>query len=180
MPTAGPSPRRATGTTKAPRFVLACRFATRRKSPAFRPKKIPGRVPAREKILDAPAIHLLLVEDHADTAPRHGPNARALRLSRDRGLMHRAEGCAETAAAHETVDDNGRTLPIRLVISDLGLPDGSGTELMRRNSPRNTTLPASPSADFGMEDDVRRAEAAGFWRHLTKPVDFGASPRQYP
>jgi len=25
---------------------------------------------------------------------------------------------------------------------------------------------------FGMEDDVRRSEMAGFARHLTKPVDF--------
>jgi CheY-like chemotaxis protein len=25
---------------------------------------------------------------------------------------------------------------------------------------------------FGMEDDVKRAEEAGFSRHLTKPVDF--------
>lgn len=25
---------------------------------------------------------------------------------------------------------------------------------------------------FGMEEDVRRAEEAGFSRHLTKPVDF--------
>ena len=58
-----------------------------------------------------------------------------------------------------------------LVISDLGLPDGSGHDLMRR-------LKASHDLDgiclsgYGMDEDVARSLDAGFREHLTKPVNF--------
>ena len=132
------------------------------------PEKSPP-IPA-ERDLKAPATRLLLVEDHADTAH---VLARMLRRSGFHVTVATciAQGLAETAAAHETVDANGRTHPIRLVISDLGLPDGSGTELMRELSEKYH-LAGIALSGFGMEDDVRRAELAGFWRHLTKPVDF--------
>jgi len=131
-------------------------------------KKSPAAPAQRDR--EAPATHLLLVEDHADTAH---VMARMLRRSGFHVTVASciAQGLAETAAAHETVDANGRTHPIRLVISDLGLPDGSGTELMRELS-ENYHLPGIALSGFGMEDDVRRSEMAGFWRHLTKPVDF--------
>jgi signal transduction histidine kinase len=131
--------------------------------------KKPPPAPA-QKDLEAPATHLLLVEDHADTAH---VMARMLRRSGFHVTVASciAQGLAETAAAHETVDANGRTHPIRLVISDLGLPDGSGTELMRELSEKYH-LAGIALSGFGMEDDVRRSEMAGFWRHLTKPVDF--------
>jgi signal transduction histidine kinase len=132
------------------------------------PEKSPP-IPAKND-LETPATRLLLVEDHVDTA---NVMARMLRRSGFHVTVAAsiAQGLAETAVAHETVDANGRTHPIRLVISDIGLPDGSGTELMRELSEKYH-LPGIALSGFGMEDDVRRAEAAGFWRHLTKPVDF--------
>ena len=60
---------------------------------------------------------------------------------------------------------------MRLVISDLGLPDGSGYDLMRKLR-ADHRLRGIALSGFGMEEDVRRAEEAGFSRHLTKPVDF--------
>ena len=58
-----------------------------------------------------------------------------------------------------------------LVVSDLGLPDGSGLDLMnylrQRYGLRGIAL-----TGFGMEDDVANSRAAGFVEHLVKPVHF--------
>jgi CheY-like chemotaxis protein len=59
-----------------------------------------------------------------------------------------------------------------LVVSDIGLPDGSGLDLMRHIRTRFDT-PGIALSGFGMEDDVRRCRDAGFVAHLTKPIDFG-------
>lgn len=58
-----------------------------------------------------------------------------------------------------------------LVLSDLGLPDGNGMELvsqMRRIRP----VCAIALSGYGMEEDVRRAKEAGFSAHLVKPVNM--------
>ncbi len=114
--------------------------------------------------------HLLLVEDHPDTAH---VMARMLRRAgfHVTAASNLAQAIAEAEAARKTVDDNGRTRPVRLVISDLGLPDGSGYDLMRKLR-ADHRLRGVALSGFGMEDDVRHAQEAGFSRHLTKPVDF--------
>lgn len=116
--------------------------------------------------------HLLLVEDHADSAQIM---ARMLRRVGFQVTVASsiAQALAETEAARKAVDDNGRTRPIRLVVSDLGLPDGTGHDLMRELA-RSHRLRGIALSGFGMEDDVRRSAEAGFARHLTKPVDFDA------
>jgi CheY-like chemotaxis protein len=55
------------------------------------------------------------------------------------------------------------------LISDLGLPDGSGLEVVRayREMSRG---PAIALSGYGMEEDVKRSLEAGFDVHLTKPV----------
>jgi DNA-binding response OmpR family regulator len=58
-----------------------------------------------------------------------------------------------------------------LVISDIGLPDGSGLDLMRQIIARNPIRRIALSG-FGMDEDVRRSKAAGFHSHLTKPVNI--------
>ena len=107
-------------------------------------------------------LQILLVEDHPDTAEAM---AELLRL-----LGHRvtvAGGVAAALAAAEGEDG------LDLVISDLGLPDGSGLDVMRRLS-ASRRLPGIALSGYGMEDDVRRSLAAGFDRHLTKPVSLQA------
>jgi CheY-like chemotaxis protein len=61
--------------------------------------------------------------------------------------------------------------PFDLVISDLGLPDGTGFELMRELRDRHG-LSGIALSGYGMEEDVRRSREAGFRGHLTKPVDL--------
>ncbi len=58
-----------------------------------------------------------------------------------------------------------------LVVSDIGLPDGSGLELMRTIRLRHD-VPGIALTGYGMEEDIRKSREAGFIAHLTKPLDF--------
>jgi CheY-like chemotaxis protein len=56
-----------------------------------------------------------------------------------------------------------------LVISDLGLPDGSGLELMTKLKTMYGLRGVALSG-YGMEQDMQQSRTAGFVRHLVKPV----------
>ena len=58
-----------------------------------------------------------------------------------------------------------------LVISDLGLPDMTGNELMTMLRDRHG-LPGIAVSGYGMEEDVNRSRDAGFVHHLTKPIQL--------
>jgi CheY-like chemotaxis protein len=58
-----------------------------------------------------------------------------------------------------------------LLISDIGLPDGSGLELMRELM-RTRPMKGIALSGFGMEEDIAKSRAAGFEQHLTKPVNL--------
>ncbi len=104
-------------------------------------------------------VPLLFVEDHEDTARVLG------RILKNAGFDVSHAGTvaeARTLAAGRRFD---------LVISDLGLPDGSGLELMSalRDAQGLTGIALS---GFGTDEDVAASLAAGFASHLTKPVDW--------
>ncbi len=108
----------------------------------------------------APAARrILLVEDHADTL-----RTLARLLTRRGHTVAGAATCAEALAlaASATFD---------IVISDVGLPDRSGLELIAELR-RTHSIPAIALSGYGMEADVANSQAAGFNRHLTKPVNF--------
>jgi CheY-like chemotaxis protein len=58
-----------------------------------------------------------------------------------------------------------------LLLSDLGLPDGSGLDLMRELRDQFAGR-AVALTGYGMDEDVRRCREAGFAVHLTKPIDL--------
>ena len=58
-----------------------------------------------------------------------------------------------------------------VIVSDLGLPDATGQELIRRIRARWST-PAVAVSGFGSESDVQSSREAGFAEHLTKPIQF--------
>jgi PAS domain S-box-containing protein len=117
-------------------------------------------------LIDAPPVRLtpprgkaaiLLVEDHEST----GLVMRRLLTA----VGYEVEWAATAAAA---ADLAGRRR-FDLVVSDLGLPDGTGHDLMRElrqvHGLRGIAL-----SGFGMDHDISRGRAAGFVRHLVKPV----------
>ncbi|MGI8819411.1 MAG: ATP-binding protein [Chthoniobacterales bacterium] len=105
------------------------------------------------------AARILLVEDHADTA-------RVLRRILEHGGYQVAHASG-VAAARELAGDER----FDLVISDVGLPDGSGLDLMRSLRAQHGFAGIALSG-FGTEDDLAASRAAGFADHLTKPVDW--------
>ena len=104
-------------------------------------------------------VRLLLVEDHGDTA-------RALaRLLENRGFTTKTAPSIATALeaiGRETFD---------LFLCDLGLPDGTGIDFIRKVRETRQT-PAIALTGFGMQEDIERAQKAGFDAHLTKPVNL--------
>jgi signal transduction histidine kinase len=58
-----------------------------------------------------------------------------------------------------------------VVVSDLGLPDGSGLELMRELRDR-FGLRGIALSGYGQAEDVNESRQAGFVEHLVKPIDF--------
>jgi CheY-like chemotaxis protein len=56
-----------------------------------------------------------------------------------------------------------------LLISDIGLPDGNGNDLMKEFRD-NYGLRGIALTGYGMDEDVARGQAAGFITHLIKPV----------
>jgi signal transduction histidine kinase len=114
----------------------------------------------KSKIQNRKSLDILLVEDHADTAEAM---AELLRVEGHRITV--ARSVASALATAEKLEGG-----VDLVISDLGLPDGSGLDLMRELAAR-FGLRGIAVSGYGMEDDVRRSREAGFDRHLTKPIN---------
>ena len=63
--------------------------------------------------------------------------------------------------------------PGKVLISDIGLPDGSGWDLMVRFKAAGGRRGIAISG-FGEEHDIQRSAQSGFSDHLVKPIDFDA------
>ncbi len=108
-----------------------------------------------------PANHtILLVEDDRATSWL------LARILRDLGHTVKAANSIDQALEVE------RSSTFDLIISDIGLPDGSGLELMRAVVARRGPVPSIALSGYGMEEDVLRSREAGFAAHMTKPIDF--------
>ena len=55
---------------------------------------------------------------------------------------------------------------------NLGLPDGSGLDLMRQLVASGKAIKAIALSGYGTEDDARKSREAGFAEHLIKPVNL--------
>ncbi len=102
---------------------------------------------------------ILVVEDHEDTR-------RVLsRTLRRKGFG--VTGAGSVAAAAEQFADS----PSDLIICDIGLPDGTGWDLMEKLCARGPVRAIAVSG-YGMDHDVQKSRELGFIAHLTKPIDF--------
>lgn len=107
------------------------------------------------------ARRILLVEDHL-------PTCRALAdlLTRRDYQVSTANNVAEARALAEKNNFD-------FVVSDIGLPDGNGCDLMAELKKQHG-LTGIALTGYGMDEDINRSRAAGFITHLTKPVNVQA------
>ena len=103
-------------------------------------------------------LRILLVDDHTDTVITLGA------LLRNLGYE---VACAETVkqALQLAKESN-----FDLLVSDIGLPDGSGHDLMQQIRAKQSIAGIALSG-FGMEDDLEKSRAVGFTEHLIKPIN---------
>ena len=105
-------------------------------------------------------LRILLVEDHLDTQRLM---SRVLEsLKHDVKSADSVRAALALASAH----------PFDLVISDLGLPDGNGAQMMRELREKHG-LKGIALSGFEEDDEFNApGNDAGFIAHLTKPISF--------
>ncbi len=127
-----------------------------------------GNAPRAEEIGDpisishitetgVPPLRVLLVEDHEDTSKSIS------RLLSSKGFL--VTTASDVAIALKLVAQQ----PFDVVVSDVGLPDKTGYDLMEQIRDAYK-IPGIAMTGFGMEEDIIRCKAAGFKEHLVKPV----------
>lgn len=107
----------------------------------------------------AKSLHILLVEDQHALA----------RLTEQ--LLRKIGHTVTVAGSIADATKCWQEAHFDLIISDFGLPDGDGCELLGHIE-RGLETPAIALTGHGMEDDIRRALQSGYRVHLTKPVTF--------
>ncbi len=108
-------------------------------------------------------LRVLVVDDNVDAARGL---AQLLALSGHRvTLAHDGPGALEAAAAQRP----------QLVLLDIGLPGMDGyTVAARLRTAGHDRAALVAVTGYGQDDDLRRSNAAGFDRHLVKPIDGAA------
>jgi len=112
---------------------------------------------ARQGMPDRTGMRILLVEDHRDSARIL---ARVLRAA-----GHHVAVAHSMASAMERIASTN----YQLLISDLGLPDGSGLDLMKQIHGK---FPGIALTGYAQEADLAATRQAGFVEHFTKPVNI--------
>ncbi|HEX4638489.1 MAG TPA: MASE1 domain-containing protein [Chthoniobacterales bacterium] len=102
-------------------------------------------------------LRILLVDDHQDTC-----------IALERLLVRRGHLVAAAHNIRSAMEAAARN-SFDLLISDIALPDGTGTELMTYLRAMSQT-PGIAISGFGMNGDVQKSLDAGFIEHLVKPV----------
>jgi two-component system CheB/CheR fusion protein len=117
----------------------------------------PRIVKLTSPVAESRPLRILLVDDHQDTC------VALERLLIRRGHLvaaaHNVRSAMEAAAGNS----------FDLLISDIALPDGTGTELMTYLR-AISRIPGIAISGFGMNGDVEKSLEAGFTEHLVKPV----------
>jgi CheY-like chemotaxis protein len=132
-----------------------------------RPEELAPPAPAGPSRAALTGVRVLLVEDHHDTAEllravlgRHGAGVRV---------------AASLAEALAMLAD----LEFDVLVSDIGMPDGTGYELVQQmraqaHAAGRPPMPAVALTAFAGGEDRDRALAAGFQHHAAKPIEPGA------
>jgi len=109
-------------------------------------------------------LRIFVVENHPDTL---------------KWLGLYLEDCGHTVLSARTMGEALEALPsadCQVLISDIGLPDGDGWQLLR-DVRLERPLYAIAMSGFGMNADRAKSEAAGYRQHLLKPFKTGELDR---
>lgn len=140
---------RSTGRGQGATFEIS--LPTTAAAPVRIPKPGNSAPAARRK------LRVLLVEDH------DASRETLRRMLQARGFV------VTTAASVEEARVRASESPFELLLTDIGLPDGTGYDLLRAVPPGPHRL-AVALTGYGMENDVARSKEAGFFAHVTKPL----------
>ena len=105
-------------------------------------------------------MNILVVEDHQDTR-----RVLSTLLGRSGHEIITASGVTEAVKLLENVRVN-------VLLSDLGLPDGDGLELVAKAKTIQPKISAIALTARASANDFERGKKAGFDHYLTKPFDF--------
>jgi two-component system CheB/CheR fusion protein len=134
-------------------FSVELQTAAARKTAA-----LPAAIDGQPRETPLQATRVLLAEDHPDTARTMA------RLLATMGFEVKA-ACSVAAALELAAGER-----FDVMVSDIGLPDGTGYELMEQIRQRHGIKGIALSG-YGMEEDVRRSREAGFSEHMVKPIN---------
>ena len=126
-------------------------------------------------VLPFPIPHLI----EAKPAPQAQPHCRRLLVIEDHEptltilahLLRRRGHDVLTASTVKGALSLAATHTFDLVISDIGLPDGTGIDLMRQLT-KDYGLGGIALSGYGMPADHAKSREAGFLAHLVKPINF--------
>jgi len=104
-------------------------------------------------------LRILLVDDHKDTV-----------CTLKRLLTHLGYEVAAAESFHDALE-LAATKNFNLLVSDIGLPDGNGLDLLKQIR-EHQRIDGIALSGFGMEDDLRKSREAGFADYLIKPVNL--------
>ncbi len=130
----------------------------------LRTETMPNVAPALQARAPGEPLRILVVDDNVDA----GESLAALLDVMGHNTRVASNGPAGYALAAEFVP--------QLAFLDIGMPGMNGHELARaiRNTAGLEQMVLVALTGWGTHEDELQSRAAGFDRHLTKPVDFGA------
>jgi two-component system CheB/CheR fusion protein len=137
----------------------AC-FAVVLTTTAARPSRVSREVTAGARRAGGRPISVLVVEDDDDTREVM------------RQLLGEVGFDVRVAMSIESAVTAFEEHPVEVLVSDIGLPDGSGHDLLGRLKTLEPGLRAIVLSGYGMEQDFEKSRAAGFTEHFVKPVNF--------
>jgi hypothetical protein len=109
-------------------------------------------------------LRILVVDDHADTT-----------LVMSKLLSTYGHKVRTAGSAADALDLAGKE-PFDVIVSDIGLPDATGYELMRQINSRYSIKGIAMSG-YGLDEDVRKSVEAGFSDHVVKPANVAQLER---